>query len=199
MDRGQQETDLPRSGPGRGKRHPSHDNANTPRHHPVFRRERFGAASRKVFAERATQSTFEPCLTVGLVIWTYRELQGLWKTTPKICGKQGKNSACLETPALSGWQRPNRVPRWSGADGVNGITASEAKRDSSLRRPTLSQERKRRRNRPAPFGMTVDYSRAHTRREQFRPGGRGGRGRWLSSCPDSFRRNSSLRRPFLRR
>jgi len=34
-----------------------HYNANKPEHHPVFRRERYGAASRKVFCERATKST----------------------------------------------------------------------------------------------------------------------------------------------
>ena len=32
-------------------------------------------------------------MAVGLVTGTYRELQGLWKTTPKTCGKQEKNSA----------------------------------------------------------------------------------------------------------
>ncbi len=47
----------PRSGLGRGKRHPYHYNANRPRHYPAFRRERYAAASRKVFAERATQNT----------------------------------------------------------------------------------------------------------------------------------------------
>jgi len=32
-------------------------------------------------------------MAVGLVTGTYRELQGLWKTTPKTCGKQEKISA----------------------------------------------------------------------------------------------------------
>src|SRR5229473_1891619 len=32
-------------------------------------------------------------MAVGAVTGTYRKLQGVWKTTPKTCGKQGKNSA----------------------------------------------------------------------------------------------------------
>jgi hypothetical protein len=28
-----------------------------------------------------------------VVTGTHRALQGVWKTTPKTCGKQGKNSA----------------------------------------------------------------------------------------------------------
>jgi len=88
---GQQETDLPRSDLGRWKRHPNHYNANRPRHRPVSRRERYGAASRKVFAKRVAQSTLKPCMAVEVVTGTYRKLQGVWKTTPETCGKQVEN------------------------------------------------------------------------------------------------------------
>ena len=88
---GQQETDLPRSDLGRWKRHPYHCNANRPRHRPVSRRERYGAASRKVFAKRVAQSTLKPCMAVEVVTGTYRKLQGVWKTTPETCGKQVEN------------------------------------------------------------------------------------------------------------
>ncbi len=43
--------------PGRVKLHPYHYNGNRPRHRPASRRETYAAASRKVFAEKATQST----------------------------------------------------------------------------------------------------------------------------------------------
>jgi hypothetical protein len=49
-------------------------------------------------------------------------LQGMWKTTPEICGKQGKISGG-SAPALTGWAN---LWRAYGATG-------EAKRDSSLR------------------------------------------------------------------
>ncbi len=41
-------------------------------------------------------------MTVGVVTRTHRRLQGVWKTTPKTCGKQGKNSGRYRFEALRG-------------------------------------------------------------------------------------------------
>ncbi len=75
--------------------------------------------NRKVFAEWATQSTLSLARLSGVLVTRQKRVQGVWKTTPKSCGKQGKNSAGLRSIVVGVHRRASvaqemRGCKWRG-------------------------------------------------------------------------------------
>ncbi len=94
-------------------------------------------------------STSKPCMAVGVVMKTYRKLQGVWKPTPENCGKQVKFLQNLPSP--------------------NGMGA-RAKKNSSFNGRAMNEER---------FGgrsFISELKLRPTKRMGRRPGSRGSRG-----------------------